>query len=175
MGALQPVLIGEYVHVVPPSFEYSITTVTPAGSVADVLASLYCTDAGSESTTATLDALAPPTLVTVDVNVRFVPGIGVPAGLTAFAMEMTGRMTVTTNTPLDVFALLPTERPVSLSVSITPLATLPTLYVTVTVTVPPFASAARRALSGFAPCVMLVPVIDTVVSAVPGFLDVSRS
>ena len=113
--------------------------------------------------------------VTVDVKVRLVPGTGVPPGLTPFPIEITGRMTVTTSRAVDVLAGLPTDRPVSLSVSIVPLATLPILYVTVTVTVPALASAPRRALSGLAPCVIVVPVIETTVSAVPGTFVVSRS
>src|SRR5437763_5441204 len=97
-GALQAPLAGVYVQVVPPSLEYSIAAVTPAGSVADAVASLYCTQLGIESTMATLDALAEPLLVSVDVKVRSVPGRGLPAGLTAFPIVNTGRMTVTMST-----------------------------------------------------------------------------
>ena len=124
-GALQAPLAGVYVQVVPPSLEYSIAAVTPAGSVADAVASLYCTQLGIESTMATLDALAEPVLVSVDVKVRFVPGRGAPNGLTTFPIVSTGRITVTTKSAADVFTVLPTERPRSRSVSTVPTGEFP--------------------------------------------------
>ena len=93
--------------------------------MAEAVATLYCTVAGIESTTARLDALALPVLVTVDVKVRSVPGVGAPLGLTAFEIVITGRMTVTTNAVVELFALLPTERPLRNKVSIVPAATFP--------------------------------------------------
>src|SRR5437762_9638587 len=119
-GALHAPLAGVYTHVRPPSFEYLIVAVMPAGSVAEALASLYCTNVGIESTIARLDALAVPVLVSVDVKVRSVPGAGEPAGLTALPIVITGRITVTTKVSCDVFTGLPTERPVRKSVSFVP-------------------------------------------------------
>src|SRR5438067_6717133 len=173
-GALQPALTGVYVQLVPPSFEYSIAAVTPAGRVAEALETLYCTLEGIESTTARFDALALPVLVTVDVKVRSVPGAGVPPGLTAFVIEIAGLTTITISAAVDVLALFPTERPLRKRVSIVPAATLPIWYVTITGTVAPLARGARRALSGLAACVMLVPVIDATLIAVPGLFDVRR-
>src|SRR3954469_8433835 len=174
-GALQAPLAGVYVHVTPPSFEYLMAAVMPAGSVTPALATLNCTKLGIESTIARLDALAVPVFVSVDVKVRSVPGAGEPPGLTAFPIVITGRITVTTNVSRAILTELPNDRPLRKIVSFVPTATFPTRYVTVTATVAVVASAPRRALSGFAPCVMVVPVIETTVSAVPGLFVVSRS
>src|SRR5438270_4517245 len=103
-GALHAPLDGTYVHVRPPSLEYSIAAVTPAGSVTDAVDSLNCVTVGIESTIATPDALAFPMFVTVDLNVRSVPGSGDPVGVTVFPIVIAGFVMLITSSPVEIFA-----------------------------------------------------------------------
>ena len=150
-GAEQPPLAGTYVHVVPPSLEYSVAALKPAGSAFDALATLNCTYVGIESTSARLEALAVPTFVTVELKVRSVPGVELPGGFTVFATVIDGRMTVTMRLAVTLEKVSVTERARSRSVSIVPAATFPIRYDTVTADEPPKPSGERRALSGTAP------------------------
>src|SRR5687767_7344722 len=81
-GAEQPADTGVYVHVAPPSLEYSRATVIPAGRFVTELPSLKSAAAPSESVSTTVAASAVPGFVMYMVCVSSVPGGWVPEGLT---------------------------------------------------------------------------------------------